>query len=175
MIALLWMGFARATEPAVAPEKETELLEQVEALDPAQHQRLLALRDTDRASYLAALYQASRISDRARRDPAYAERIRQIAERDRELRTMAAGFAALPAAEQAAARARMVALAGELLDLKQAERRLRVEELRARLEALEREIAERDRRRDAMVEEYVNRLTVHGVDGTVDGVVGKPR
>jgi hypothetical protein len=169
VIHLLFLALATAVEPAdEAPPndeivtgllaREPELLQAVELNDPGHYQRLMALKNADRRSYLAALYKVSRVVERTRSDPAFAERMRQIQLREVELRTLAAGFAERPAAEQVAVRAQLVALAGQLMELKQSERRQRLEELRARLEALEREIEERERDRERIVGDYVDRL-----------------
>lgn len=170
MITVLWMVLVSvAAEPPVQPlpdgeivsgllAHEGELLQAVETNDPQHYQRLMVLRESDRGSYLAALYKVSKLVERARSDPAFAERLQQIQVREDQLRAMAAGFAARSAAEQGVLRAQMVALASELMDLKQAERRSRLEELRSRLDALQREIEQREKDRDAIVGEYVDRL-----------------
>lgn len=80
------------------------------------------------------------------------------------MRTTAEGFDALPASEQKVRRKELERLAGELMDLKQAERRDRLEELRARLTELEAEIDQREKDRARIVEEYVDQLVRGEVD-----------
>lgn len=138
--------------------REDELLDVVERTDPIQYARLTRLRDLDRAAYVAALFRVARTVERARDDPDSVERWRVIREREEQVRALAVGFAALSAEDQGARRAQMTALARELLELKQVERRVRLEELRARLEQLEQEISAREAARSRIVDEYVDRM-----------------
>lgn len=138
--------------------REDELLDVVEQSDPIQFARLNRLRELDRAAYVAALFRVARTVERAKDDPASVDRWRTIHEREEQVRALAVGFAALSPADQVARRAQMTGLASELLALKQVERQVRLEELRARLEQLEQEIAAREAAKGRIVDEYVDRL-----------------
>lgn len=178
MIAfLLSLAFAQPPRPPpggvppASPElvaeilaKEQQILEAVRAVDPGVYDRLMRLRDIDRGAYIPALMKAARTVERARLDPEGAERQRQIHERETQLQGLAEGFGALSGAEQKARRAELERIVGELMDLKQAERRAKLEDLRGRLEELEAEIEERERERARIVEEYVDQLVQERVD-----------
>lgn len=142
--------------------QESELLAIVSRDDPFTYRRLLRLRETDRAAYIAGLYRVANVVDRMARDPAFATRWREILQKQAELTALAAGYAALPPAEQAARRARLVAAATELFELRQEDRRERIAELTARLHEIQAELDERAGDREGVIEAYVDQLVRPG-------------
>lgn len=142
--------------------QEAELLAIVSRDDPLTYRRLIRLRDTDRAAYIAGLYRVATMLDRMARDPALAERWRLISQKQAELEALAVGFASLSPAEQAARRTRLLAVARELFELRQEDRRQRIEDLTVRLQEIQRELSEREDQRDALIEQYVDSLVRPG-------------
>ncbi|MEZ4238383.1 MAG: hypothetical protein R3F59_19975 [Myxococcota bacterium] len=173
MLTLLLTLLAARAEPPAPPDdpvaaellaREPALLQAVRDYDPAEYARILRLKEIDRAAYVAALFRVARAVDRARNDPDAAARRLAMRDKEQAIRQLARGWAALPPAEQATRRAALEAQTRELLAMKQAERRARLDELRARLEALEADIQQRDARADALVQEYVDQLLAEKVD-----------
>jgi hypothetical protein len=172
VIPLLLSLCGAAAQPTPPPEaavaqlmsREDELMTVIHNHDPQEHARMLRLREVDRGAYAAALFRVARVLERAAEDPAAAARWQAIREREEELRRLGRSYLALPADRRPELRARMEALAGELLELKQTERRARLEELRGRLDALNREIEAREAAREQLVREYVEQLLQERVD-----------
>lgn len=125
---------------------------------PDQHQQLLALKHSDRLSYLRELARIGRAVSRARQEPGALARALAIRGKTRELEALARDYRTLAEDRRPARRAEILRLAGEVMDLKQAERRARLAEMRARLEALQAEIDGRESQRDQIVEAYVDQL-----------------
>ncbi len=144
--------------------RQDELLEAVGRYDPGLRDRLLGLRQTDRPAYVAALVRIARHLQRARRDPAFRARVQRMRELTSQMESLARGFPDVPERERAARRAQLEALAGELMDLKQADRRERLAALRAKLAGLQAEIERRDQDRDQIIEDFVDQLLQPPVD-----------
>jgi cysteinyl-tRNA synthetase len=146
------------SDEEAALEDEEALLEIVAKHDPEQHERLLRLREVDRPAYLLALSRVAKVVERAKDDPEFRERRLSIQSKTQQVKELAREHRRLPAAEQPAARERIEQLVGELLDLKQQDRRARLDELRARLEQLQAEFDEREGDRQRRIDEHVDEL-----------------
>jgi hypothetical protein len=161
-LALLAPPLASAAEPVLAPERtaqllarEDELLERLGERDPAMRDRLLALRASDRDAYLAQLARLSKLADRYDDDPAFAARVDDIAALEERVRTLADSWRAASAADRPGIRAEMVGVAGQIFELKQAERRQRIAEYQARLDRLEAEVADIEAKRTDVIDRWV--------------------
>lgn len=136
-------------------EREAQLLDAVRAFDPERHAELLRLKETDRRAYVAAMLRIARFVDRAApglRDPAVATELAKLdALRDR----YPGGFDALSPPERKRVTAEVTTVAERLFDLRQAERRARIEALRTDLDALVADVARRDGEREALVRRFV--------------------
>ena len=155
---------ARDIRVADVLRREAELLAAVEQYDEEMYGRMLVLKATDRRSYVAALVKVARNVQRARRDPAFRERMQAMSTLQRQLRELAEGYPSLPDRKKPAARAELERLAGKLMDLKQADRRQRLQDMEARLAEVRSEIERREAERDQIIEEFVNRLLTGPVD-----------
>lgn len=160
-----------ATEPANDGERlaevlrrESELLELVKRHDPTMHARLTRLASTNRPAYLAALVRVHRNVERARSDPAYRARVQAVRSKTAELEALTHDYRRGTAADRARIRPELVRAAGELMDLKQEDRRSRVQELQARLAELQAEIDRREQNREQIIEDFVDRMVRGPVD-----------
>lgn len=155
----------------VSPEKmeklrmhEGEILEKVQHLDPEAYERLMRLRERDEGMYWAQLGRMARMLHRASEDPESAERKEEMRDLGRRLRRLRKDYPELDKGEQKERRAEMIDVAGQLMDLKQAERRARIEEMRGKIAHMEAEIDEREQRRDELVEGFVDQMLSEPVD-----------
>ncbi|MBX2797109.1 MAG: hypothetical protein KTR31_05560 [Myxococcales bacterium] len=145
-------------------QRESELLEAVRRYDPTVHQQLLRLRDNDRKAYVAAMVRVARNVERARQDPTVMKRVMAIRAKSREVESLVRGFSRLSAPEQRERRKQITKLAGELMDLKQQDRRARMRQMQERLDALRSDIEQRDRDRARIVEQFVDQLLEEPVE-----------
>ena len=157
LAACLFAAPVWAADTEITPAVEKQTLELLAEVAPSRHAELMRLKTTDPLRYQLALRRAARLVDFGD-DPASIERMRKVAAADARLDELAVGFSTLSAADQRSRRAEMVKLAGEIFDLKQAQRRDRVTKMREKLTKLEAEIAERDKRRTEIVDGYVDGL-----------------
>ncbi len=172
ILCALWAGSATAQASDLSGGEvidnvmahEQQLLDIVARESPDQHTKLLRLRDVRREEYVFALIRVAKAVQRAKSDPAFAERARAIREHEHLLQTLAEGFEALDKGEQRARRVDLERVAGELMDLKQAERRARLAELRQRMAEFELEIGDRDSDREGIIESYVDGLLTPPVE-----------
>ncbi len=148
---------ARMVEEVLA--REDEILAAVAEHDPAMHARLVELKKLDHRAYVVTLVRVARRAERLRGDPRARERFEEIRTLEGEIRELARDFRQLPEEQQAARRAQMEALAPELFELKQAERRASLSELQRRIEGLSEEIEQREAQRETLIEDYLDQLT----------------
>jgi len=141
-----------------------ELMAHLERFDPRQYARMERLEQADPQAFALGLLRIAKMVERLEGDPEAAERFRRIREASQQLESLARGFHDLSKAEQKRRRGEMEATARRLMELKQAERRARVEELRARITELEADIDARERDADKLVEAYVDQLLDAPVD-----------
>jgi hypothetical protein len=135
---------------------EQEILDAVKLRAPERYSELIALRDTDRRAYLRYLYRAARVLRQVgERDAASPELLNLRGQLDAVRARYPDGIEALSKKDQAAVRAELTTLASQLFDLKQAQRRERIDELRSSLEELEADVARRDAERDAILADFV--------------------
>lgn len=144
--------------PRLSAAEEAEVLALLEAQDPARLAELRALQATDEPRYAAEIARAARMIERLRGDPAQAKRALEMRDLHRELRERAKGLAALDEKAAQAERTALEALAGQLFELKQADRRERLQELRARIEELEAEIDQREADRTQIIDAVLRDL-----------------
>ena len=154
-----------------AQDREDRLLSIVKEHAPERYTELTALRDTDPVAYVMALHEVARM---ARAEGAGAERPPgpgmgpasgaskpdqdpQIAALQAQIDTLATGYSALSAAEQKKRYVEIQALAGQVFDLRQAQRKRRLEEMKDRLAGLETEIADRESRRDQLIAQWLDK------------------
>jgi hypothetical protein len=149
--------------PEVPPEfaarsarREAEMLDLVRQHDPAAYEELMRIREEDPGLYGFALQKAARTIRDARADPEAAERMRKVRELEARIDELAEGYADLSGSEKKKRRAEVEKIAGELFDLKQTARREQLEDVRAKLAELEKEIAERDANRKQVIERFVD-------------------
>jgi hypothetical protein len=136
-------------------EREAALLAQAKQLAPDRYQQLMKMRDTQPIAYIFALQRTARLLSQAD-DPRMGGA--RVIELEVQLTEMAVGFDALPAGEQARRRAEMEDIAGEVFDLRQEQRRIRLHDMERRLGTLTSDIGDREKRRQQLVEEYLDEL-----------------
>ena len=122
-------------------DREPEILKWLVTNDPEAHKRLMELRGTDERSFIGHLLRASRLMERAMRDPEVVERHQRMSALEDQIREKSRGWAELDAKAQGARRDEVAALVAELFEIRQDERR-------AHLAELEERIAEIDERLD---------------------------
>lgn len=145
--------------------REEELLARVRAVNPERHADLLRLKARDESAYAFALARVARMVDRAADGEAAHPELAAIRARFAELeRAYPDGLAGLPKKEQQQVRRTVTELAEQIFEIKQTERRRRLEEARAKLAELEAEISRRDAERDALIEAFVDQALRGRVD-----------
>jgi hypothetical protein len=137
------------------PPGEAALLARVAERDPAYHERLLALRERDPAAYAVQLARVARIAERYDEDPAFAARVDQIRDLETEFHAIAERWRAASPADRPRLAVEMRAVATQVFELKQAERRQRIAEFQAQLVRLESEVSALEAERDAIIERWM--------------------
>jgi hypothetical protein len=135
--------------------REAELLARLEEWDPDKHTQLLAIRDVDRRAYIGALVRISRAIEREERAPS-PELVAAMRRMDAIKLRYPDGLDSVQGKDLKELRAEVTALAEEIFRLKQAERRERIQQLRASLEELEADVARRDREKDQLIRRFVD-------------------
>lgn len=133
---------------------EDEILQRVRNFEPTRHQQLLELKQRDPLAYYAALRRLSRLSREVGDDPAAVARRMEMRRIEGDLRRM---NDADPTAEKDR-RAAATELVTRLFELRQEERRARIQQLRSALTELEAEVTERDTTRKALIDAYVDKV-----------------
>jgi len=141
-----------------APIDETRLLAAVKDVDPLQYERLLRLKRRDPVAYHAVLRRIERRIARTSRDPEALARAVEMRSLNQQLLVLRDRYLTSSGDERVAIRAQMVTKALALLELKQAERRARLQELQSKLDKLQAEVDERETNKDRLVDEYVDGL-----------------
>jgi Tfp pilus assembly protein FimV len=141
-----------------------ELMELLEEHDPQQHQRMVRLEQLDPQAFALALVRVGKQVERLKADPAAQDRFRQLKEEEARVRALASGYAELSGADQKRRRAELEAAAERIMELKQAERRARVEELRRHIAEIEADIEARDADKKRLVDAFVDQLLTERVD-----------
>ncbi len=136
----------------------------LERHDPRKHAHMARLEVRDPQAFALGLLRVAKTVQRLQADPEAAERCQAMGEETKRLEALAAGFGELSGADQKRRRAEMEASARRLMDLKQAERRSRVDELRAKIAELEGEIGAREKEADKLVDAFVEQLLTSPVD-----------
>ena len=154
------------SEPMVrdVQAREEAILEMLQEHDPSMYERLQRLKERDPHAYTAQLVSVARRMERLRQNPEARARFEEIRNLERQIRTQADEISGLSGTEREAAVVLVTELVEHLFEAKQAERRFQLTELRARIERLEKEIAERDTERDMRTRQYIDQLTVEKVE-----------
>lgn len=163
-----WRGAEPPSPPAESImevlEHRDELMLLLEKHDPQQHARMARLEQRDPQAFALGLLRVAKQVERMRSDPAAAERFLQLQAESQRVKALVQGYHDLSGADQKRRRAEIEAAAARIMDLKQAERRARVEELRAKIVELEGDIDEREKQADKLVETFVDQLLTEKVD-----------
>jgi hypothetical protein len=139
-------------------EKEAQILERLKAEDPERYEQLIGIKADYPEVYPMVLRKFAHRSEPKEKDPETAAKVERLHEIKRELREMARDFDALSAKEQKARRAEMEDLAHEAFDLHGEVHRARIAGMKAQLAEHERELADREKKRDEIVSEHLDRL-----------------
>ena len=139
-------------------ENEESILERIKKRRPELYEELVEKKETDPKGYVRSLLRFVNMGKQRHRDPQLERRQRELRTLHRELGHLAEGFDGLSAAEQEDRRNEMEAMAQDLFDLKQSDRRAALEDLKRRLEVLETEISDRENTQDQIIEEHVDGL-----------------
>lgn len=137
---------------------EATLLRAVERIDPDQHRRLQRLRDRDPELYQTMLRRIRSRLERRASDPEALERGVAIRKLNGELRRLRNEYRTASGNRRVAIRATMVDRGLALFELRQAERRARLRDLRTKLDNLQSEVDQREANKDELVDEYVDGL-----------------
>ncbi len=149
-------------------EREEKLLSVVEERAPDRYQELVALREQDPVAYVMALHEVARMAREGAAGgpggggpgqegggrPPESPRVAEIQTRIDVLMT---DFGTQSAGEQKKRRTEIEALAGEMFDLRQVQRRAHLADVKAKVASLEADIADRDARRDELIGKWVER------------------
>jgi hypothetical protein len=141
---------------AKAHQREDELLALVKTRSPERYTELAALRTSDPAAYFMALEKIARMVE-AGDDPEARARLEEMQALEVQIDVLAQAYPLQSADQQAKTRAEMERIAGHLFDLKQETRRMRLEQMSARLDELKDEISDRDAHRAEIIDDYVGR------------------
>ena len=135
---------------------ESALLERVRTMAPDRHQELMVLQDTDQRAYFRALLKVARHlkarEGRGQSSPEHAALRRQLADIRAEYPD---GIDDLPRKERNDVRAEIEGIASQIFDLKQAERRERIQQLRAALTEPEADVTLRDAERNKRIDDFI--------------------
>ncbi|MCB9676983.1 MAG: hypothetical protein H6737_17840 [Alphaproteobacteria bacterium] len=143
---------------SLSEEDEARLLQEVASRDPERAEQLARLKTRDPARYYEVLGRVARGLDREARDPEARARHERIQGIRHEIKALAIEYQAAPDGEKKKLRKEMEKLAGDIFDLRQEERRARLDDLRERLKEAEAEVAEQDANRDAVIAEHLDAL-----------------
>jgi len=141
-----------------------ELMELLADHDPDKHTRMLRLERADPQAFALALVRVARHVERLRSDPAALERFQKLRQEEERVRMLAQGFHELSGADKKRRRQELEAAAARILELKQAERRAAVEELRSKIAELEADIERREKEADELVDAFVDQVLMERVD-----------
>lgn len=176
MTWILWLGLALAQPASPIPpdaagpglvevlEHRDELMEVLAKHDPRRHAHMERLEHTDPQAFALGLLRLAKTVQRLQADPEAAERWKAMQQETQTLETLARGYDELSNADQKRRRGEMEAAARRLMELKQAERRARVEEMRAKIQELEADIEKREKDADKVVDRFVDQLLEAPVD-----------
>lgn len=140
---------------------EDDLLDAVRTRNPDAYAQLQRLKQVDRRAYWRMLGEIARRHQARRPNPE--EKV--LLDRLEALRARyPQGVADLSAAEQRVVRKDLTEIATRLFDVRQSERRARLDSLREALTELEQDVAERDATRDARIKAFVERAMLGPVD-----------
>ncbi|MEN0066609.1 MAG: hypothetical protein AAGA48_31035 [Myxococcota bacterium] len=141
------------------PLDEANILESVRLLDPTQHQRLVRLKRRDPEQYRTVLRRIARRIERTASDPDALARAVEIRRINSEILALRDRYQATSSGdERVSLRAQMVKKALALMELKQVERRVRLQELQSKLDKLQAEVDQREANKDRLVDEYIDGL-----------------
>lgn len=144
-------------------EREERMLERIQQEDPARHAELIELRQSDPQRYRMTMQRIGKMTRGLGDDPDAGPRMAEMATLMESVRGLSEGFADLPPRDQKARRAEMYALAAQLFVLRQEVRRAKLEHLRQKLQDMEAEIGERDRRQGEIIDGYLDELLEQGL------------
>ena len=169
LLLLATAPVARAADPvsetstaASLQAREDDLLARVRAFDPERYQDLVRLRTTDRGAYWVALARVARLVDR---ESAPSVELRaQVARVDALRQRYPQGLDHLSAADDKVVRAEFTDIGTRIFDIRQAERRARIESIRAALADLQADVARRDQDRAALIQAFVDKVMRGSVD-----------
>ncbi|MCB9682695.1 MAG: hypothetical protein H6733_14615 [Alphaproteobacteria bacterium] len=145
-------------------EREAQLLERLHALDPDRYAEVVALKRTNPRAYVGALMRLAHFFDRGVAGPPSPELQAEIAALQAIRARYPDGMTTLSAGDTRKVRTEVAAIADRVFDLRQAERRQRIDELRASLTELEEDVARRDRDRKALIDAFVDQFLLGPVD-----------
>lgn len=142
--------------------REAEILDAVHTRDPDKHARLLTLKQTDPGLYAATMWRLRHLSPEPTPDEI---ELRGLQARLQGLRDAHPdGIDGLPRKEQQAVRAEVAQIAERIFAIRQAQRRARLDELKASIAELEADVAARDAERDTRIQRFVDRFLTGPVD-----------
>jgi len=149
MTMLLVFPFASAA----TERSEEEILLIVQEHSPEQVRHLQRLKELDASRYARALHQINHRLDR--REARQSQRRLELMTLRAEFNALAEAATTSDAAELEEIRAEMIAVANQHFDLKTQAQQESVQNLEQRIAELERQIAERNARRDELIDEQV--------------------
>jgi hypothetical protein len=146
-------------------QREQEILDQVKLRAPDRYAELIALRASDRGAYLRYLFRAARVLRHAgdREEPS-PELIEQRTRLEAVRAKYPDGLDDLSKKDLAAVRAEVAEIAAKIFEIKQTQRRARIEGLRQDLTELEADVARRDQERDQILQDFVDAFLRGPVD-----------
>lgn len=138
--------------------EEARVLEEIKSRDPERARRLAMVKTRDPARYYDVLKRMARAFERELRDPEARARHERIQAVRHEIQALALDWSTADDGAKKKIRKEMDALANQMFELRQEERRGRLDELRAKLEKAEAEVAQHETRRDEVIAEHLDRL-----------------
>ncbi len=143
---------------SISDDEEAALLEFVEEHAPDRIEQLQRLKRRDPARYARALQRIQRQAERVEDDPEAMARMERLQGLRHQIKALAIEHRSASDKDQKKLRKEMESLANQVFELRQEERRQRIEHIKAKLSEAEAEIADQDARRDAVIAEHLDRL-----------------
>jgi len=145
-------------------DNEVDILMVVKENDPGRYEQLMDTKRTDERAYWRQMVHVARMVDRVKSDPEYPQRNMDMHLLQKQIKEKARAYDDLSAADQKTAYAEMEVLTAELFEMKQADRRQRIEELQRKLKDLEADIEQREENKEDKIKEYLDTMVRGRVD-----------
>ena len=158
----------RPTGERPTAEGETPILDEIRDQDPEKYTLLMKLKKEDPEQFrntLRDLRRKLRHNNNRRSSPELEANQTQTMALRQEFKTQVEAYKNAKEKKQQEIRAELVTVSGKIFELRQAARRMRLEQARARIEKLEQDLARREKEREKLIDEFVDEAIGERVRG----------